>query len=164
MVSAASRAFQAVCYETQRRTYRRWVYGVNWIRQDLEKAEAHARTGGASKIGVRLAGIYLGMSGWVRADDSGVEAALGRILPGGGPKAAQARALCQAEALPLVRRASWLSTNWETIGVFLTILAGSPVWFLAFQATVINAVMAACVFGQKRRYARLAQRLEALAS
>ena len=163
VVSAASRAFQAVCYETQRRTYRRWVYGVNWIRQDLEKAEAHARTGGASRIGVRLAGIYLAMSGWVRADDSRVEAALGRILPAGGAMAAEARALCQTEALPLVRRASWLSTNWETIGVFLTILAGSPVWFLVFQVTVINAVMAACVIGQKLRYARLAERLEALA-
>src|SRR6185503_7037945 len=82
VVSAASRAFQAACYETQRRTYRRWVYGVNWIRQDLGKAEAAAKTGG--KLGVRLAGIYLGMSRWVRADDSRVEAALARILPGGG--------------------------------------------------------------------------------
>ena len=163
VVSAASRAFQAVCYETQRRTYRRWVYGVNWIRQDLQKAEAQARAGGASRIGVRLAAIYLGMSGWVRADDSRVEAALGRILPDGGAQAAQARALCQAEVRPLVKRASALSTNWETIGVFLTILAGSPVWFLVFQATVINAVMAACVIGQRLRYARLAQRLDALA-
>ena len=163
VVSAASRAFQAVCYETQRRTYRRWVYGVNWIRQDLEKAEAQAKPGGAGKIGVRLAQIYLGMSGWVRADDGRVEAALGRILADGGPKAAEARALCRAETQPLVKRASALSTNWETIGVFLTILAGSPIWFLAFQATVINAVMAACVLGQKSRYARLAAKLEDLA-
>ena len=46
--------------------------------------------------------------------------------------------------------------------MFLTILAGSPVWFLAFQATVINLVMAAVVLGQKRSYARLAEALEAL--
>jgi phosphatidylglycerophosphate synthase len=164
VVSAASRAFQAVCYETQRRTYRRWVYGVNWIRQDLGKAEAQARPGGAGRIGVKLAEVYLGMSGWVRADDSRVEAALERILQKGGPRAVQARTLCRAEMLPLVKRASWLSTNWETVGVFLTILATSPVWFLAFQATVINAVMAACVIGQRGRYARLAARLEALAA
>jgi phosphatidylglycerophosphate synthase len=162
VVSAASRAFQAACYETQRRTYRRWVYGVNWIRQDLEKAEAQAKPGGAGKLGVRLAQVYLGMSGWVRADDSRVEAALARILPEGGAKAQAARALCQTEIRPLVKRASWLSTNWETIGVFLTILATSPVWFLAFQATVINLVMAACVIGQKGRYARLAEGLERL--
>ncbi len=62
-----------------------------------------------------------------------------------------------------MKRASWLSTNWETVGVFLTILAGSPLWFLAFQASVINLVMAAVVLGQMRRYARLAPQLQALA-
>jgi hypothetical protein len=98
----------------------------------------------------------------VRADDSRVEALMAQILAGGGTRAAEARALCQAEIRPLVRRASWLSTNWETIGVFLTILAGSPLWFLAFQAVAINLVMAAVVLGQKRRYARLAAGLQAL--
>ena len=62
-----------------------------------------------------------------------------------------------------MKRASWLSTNWETIGVFLTILAGSPMWFLAVQASLINLVMAAVVIGQRGRYARLAAQLEALA-
>ena len=163
VISATSRAFQAVCYENTRRTYRRWVYGVNWIRQDLAKAEAEVEAKGASRIGVWLAGIYLGASAWVRADDSRVEALMGQILPQGGAKAAQARALCQAEGQPLVRRASLLSTNWETVGVFLTILAGSPLYFLVFQATVINLVMAAVVLGQVRRYARLAPQLQALA-
>ena len=163
VISAASRAFQAVCYETARRTYRRWVYGVNWIRQDLAKAEAEVEAKGSSRIGVRLATIYLGASAWVRADDSQIEAVMSQILPRGGAKAAQARALCQAEVRPLVKRASWLSTNWETVGVFLTILAGSPLWFLAFQASVINLVMAAVVLGQMRRYARLAPQLQALA-
>ena len=162
VISAASRAFQAVCYETARRTYRRWVYGVNWIRQDLAKAEAEVEAKGSSRIGVRLATIYLGASAWVRADDSQIEALMSQILPQGGSKAAQARALCQAEVRPLVKRASWLSTNWETVGVFLTILAGSPLWFLAFQASVINLVMAAVVLGQMRRYARLAPQLQAL--
>jgi phosphatidylglycerophosphate synthase len=162
VASAASRAFQAACYETARRTYRRWVYGVNWIRQDLPKAEAEAEAAGSGWLGVWLAGIYLGASAWVRADDSRVEALLAEILPQGGARAAQARALCQTEMLPLVKRASWLSTNWETLGVFLTILAGSPMWFLALQATGINLVMAAVVLGQKRSYGRLAVQLEAL--
>ncbi len=42
-------------------------------------------------------------------------------------------------------------------------LAGSPMWFLGFQAVAINLVMAAVVIGQRRRYARLASGLEALA-
>ena len=163
VVSAASRAFQAACYETARRTYRRWVYGVNWIRQDLDKAEAQTRAAGGAGLGVRLAAIYLGMSKLVRADDSRVEALMAQILAAGGAKADQARELCRAELQPLVKRASWLSTNWETVGVFLTMLAGSPMWFLGFQAAAINLVMAAVVIGQRRRYARLASQLEALA-
>ena len=163
VISAASRAFQAACYETARRTYRRWVYGVNWIRQDLGKAEAETRKAGRGGLGVQLAGVYLGMSKLVRADDSRVEQLMAEILPAGGERADRARELCRTELRPLVRRASWLSTNWETLGVFVTILAGSPMWFLAFQASVINLVMVAVVTGQRRRYARLAAALEALA-
>ncbi len=162
VVSAASRALQAACYETARRTYRRWVHGVSWIRQDLGKAEAQSQAEGRSGIGVRLAAIYLGMSRLVRADDSRVEQLMSQIIPLGGAKAEQARALCRDELRPLVKRASALSTNWETVGVFLSMLAGSPVWFLAFQAVAINAVMVAVVVGQKRRYGRLAEKLAAL--
>ena len=163
VVSAASRAFQAACYETARRTYRRWVHGVNWIRQDLGKAEAQTRAAGRGGLGVRLAGVYLGMSKLVRADDTPVERLMGEILSAGGERADRARALCITELRPLVKRASALSTNWETIGVFLTVLAGSPMWFLGFQAVVINLMMVAVVIGQKRGYARLAAALEALA-
>ena len=164
IVSAASRAFQAVCYETARRTYRRWVHGVNWIRQDLSKAQAESGAGGAGRLGVRLATIYLRVSRWVRADDSQVEAVMDELISGGGAGAAQARALCQAELRPLVNGASSLSTNWETIGVFLTFLAGSPFYFLLFQAVVINLIMIACVIAQAGAYARLLPRLKALAA
>ena len=160
-VSAASRALQAVCYETSRRNYRRWVYGLNWIRQDLEKAERKA--GAAGRIGVALAGVYLKLSELVRADDQAIEAAMGRLVEQDGAVAAKARNLYQAQGRGLVKRASWLSTNWETVGVFLSLLAGSSIYFLAFQAVVLNLVMASCVFGQKRIYARLAPQLEALA-
>jgi hypothetical protein len=61
-----------------------------------------------------------------------------------------------------VKRASALSTNWETLGVFASVLAGSPLWFLAFQAIVLNAVMAWCVAGQAKAYARLVPELEKL--
>lgn len=161
IVSAGSRALQAVCYETARRSYRRWVYGLNWIRQDLEKADRKAE--GAGRIGVALAGVYLKMSELVRADDHEIETAMTRLMRQGGPIAAKARGLYQAQGRGLVKRASWLSTNWETVGVFLSLLAGSPLYFLLFQAVVLNLVMASCVLGQKRAYAWLAPQLEALA-
>jgi phosphatidylglycerophosphate synthase len=161
VISAASRALQAICYETSRRSYRRWVYGLNWIRQDLGKAERKA--GAAGKIGVALAGVYLKLSELVRADDQEIEAAMSRLMQQNGPVAAKARTLYQAQGRGLVKRASWLSTNWETVGVFLSLLAGSSIYFLAFQAVVLNLIMASCVLGQKRVYARLAPQLEALA-
>ncbi len=135
---------------------------MNWIRQDLDQVEAESKAGKASRIGVGLASIYLAASGWVRADDSRIEAAMAQILSRGGAAADQARAICKAELQPLVKRASSLSTNWETIGVFLTILAGSPLYFLGFQATILNLVMAVCVFAQGRAYARILPRLQAL--
>ncbi len=160
VASAASRALQAVCYETARRNYRRWVYGLNWIRQDLGKAGKKA--GGVGRVGVALAGAYLKMSEWVRADDREIEAVMSRLMTRSKPVATKARNLYQANGRGLVKQASWLSTDWETIGVFLSILAGSPLYFLVFQATVINLVIAACVWNQKRCYQRLLPQLLAL--
>jgi hypothetical protein len=159
LTSAFSRGLQAISYETARRNYRRWVYGVNWIRQDVDKA---AKTGKAGAAGAVLALAYLGLSKLVHADDHEIEARMGALVGGGEPKAAKARSLYQAEEQRLVKHASWLSTDWETIGVFLSLMAGSPVYFLVFQAVALNLVMASCVFGQKRSYARLVPALDAL--
>ena len=158
-VSGVSRALQAMSYETTRRNYRRWVYSVNWIRQDVGKA---ARTGGRfSRMGAALAGLYLAAARWVRADDARIDALMSRLVAD-ERKAAAARSLYQAEMQPQVKRASLLSTNWETLGVAASFLAGSPLWFLLFQAVALNAVMAWSVGSQTRSYARLAGKLEAL--
>ena len=50
--SGLSRAAQAMSYESARRNYRRWVYGVSWIRQDVDKA---AEEGAIGRIGAALA-------------------------------------------------------------------------------------------------------------
>lgn len=157
-VSGLSRALQAMSYETARRNYRRWVYGVNWIRQDVGKA---AKAGGAGRAGAVLAGAYLAVARWVRADDTAIDVVMARLVAD-DRKATAARALYQAEERALVKRASWLSTNWETLGVFASLLAGSPLYFLVFQAVALNAWMAACVEGQRRSYAKLVPQLEAL--
>jgi phosphatidylglycerophosphate synthase len=159
LVSGLSRGLQAISYETARRNYRRWVYGVSWIRQDVDKA---AKAGAGGRIGAFLAGLYLKLSVLVRADDSQIEEIMGRLASEPG-KAAAARALYREEELRLVKRASWLSTNWETAGVFLSMLAGSPVWFLVLQAVGLNLFMAWCVASQARSYRRLLPRLQALA-
>ena len=158
IISGASRALQSMSYETARRSYRHWVYGVNWIRQDVGKA---AKTGASGRAGAALASLYLVLSRWVSADDHALDEVMGRLVADGG-KAAAARALYQPQERILVKRASWLSTDFETIGVFLSLMAGSALYFLAFQATVLNLVMAWCVASQVSSYARLLPQLKAL--
>ena len=157
-VSGASRALQAMSYETARRSYRRWVHGVSWIRQDVGKA---AKAGRAGRVGAALAGLYLALARWVRADDREIDEVMGRLMAD-ERKSAAAREAYRAEERGLVMRASSLSTNYETLGVFLSLMAGSPLYFLLFQAIVLNLIMAWCVHGQKASYGRLVPRLEAL--
>ena len=158
----ASRALQAISYETTRRNYRRWVYSLNWIRQDLDKAATAAKPGPLGAFGVALAGVYLKLSELVRADDRAIDAAMARLTREGGAKAEGARSLYREAELPMVHRAAWLSTNYETTAMALSFLAGSPIWFVGFELTVLNLVLAASVIGQARSYARLLPRLEAL--
>jgi phosphatidylglycerophosphate synthase len=159
VVSGLSRALQAMSYETARRNYRRWVYGVNWIRQDVGKA---AKAGKAGRIGASLAGGYLAIARFVRADDTRIDAAMARLMAD-ETKALAARSLYHAEMKPLVKRASWLSTNWETLGVFASLMAfSSPLQFLLFQALALNLWMAWCVEAQRRAYQRLLPKLGAL--
>lgn len=157
--SGLSRGLQAISYETARRNYRRWVYSVSWIRQDVGKA---AKAGAGGRAGAFLAGLYLKLSVLVRADDSRIEAAMDGLAA--DPAAAAAgRAAYRDEMRPQVNRASWLSTNYETGGVFLSLLAGSPVWFLVLQAVGLNLFMAWCVLSQGAAYRRLTVRLEKMA-
>ena len=76
--------------------------------------------------------------------------------------AARARDLYRQRQRPMVRRAFWLSTNYETLTIFLSVLAGSPAYFLVFQLTVLNLVLAGVVAAQRRSYAALLIELDAL--
>jgi hypothetical protein len=158
--SGISRAAQAMSYESARRNYRRWVYGLNWIRQDVGKA---ANAGPAGRIGAALASLYLWAAQWVRADDSEIEAVMAR-LSAAPRSAAAARALYQEKIKAKVKQASWLSTNWETLGVFASLmLFRSPLEFLVFQAVALNLWMVWCVAQQRHTYRRLLPQLERLA-
>jgi phosphatidylglycerophosphate synthase len=160
--SAASRALHATAYESARRNYRRWVHNVGWLRQNLGAAERTASASLWGRLSTGLGRIYLGMSRLVSADDREVDAAMAAALASGGARAEAARKVYAARQRPLVKLASALSTNWETVGVFLSLLAGSGLYFLVFQAVALNLVMAAVVLAERRNYARIVGELEAL--
>ena len=159
VAALTSRALQATGYETIRRNYRRWSYGVNWLRQELPRVAEEPDTLWR-RISTPLADAYLNISKVSSADDTAVEAAMTRIVGGGGPEATAARTLYRERQRPMVRQAFWLSTNYETLAIFLSMLAGSPVYFLVFQITVLNLVLAQVVLTQARSYRSMLAELD----
>jgi phosphatidylglycerophosphate synthase len=144
-----SRAAQANAYETCRRNYRRWVYGAGWIRQTLGAVD--------SKAGAGLARLYLAVSETVSADDRALEAAMAEATS--GPKADAARALYRAEMQPVVKRAGLLSANWRTLAVFLSLLGGSPLWYLLWELVVLNLALVALPMAERRAGRRVIEGL-----
>ena len=156
VAAGLSRAVQANAYETLRRNYRRWVYGAGWIRQTLGATEAGAH-GPGKRAMVALGRAYLAVSSRISADDSGVEAAM--TARTAGPDAAAARALYRETMQPLVKRASALSANYRTLAALLSMLAGSPLWYLLWEIVGLNLVLAAVVAAEARANRRLAAAL-----
>ena len=148
-----SRAVQANHYESARRTYLWWLYDVAWIRQTM---------GSGSGGGLRgaLAGAYLAVSGVVSAEDQEMERL--RDLAVASPRAAEARALYGKAHKPLVKFASWLGALHETQAIFVSMLAGSPIFFFIYELVVLNGVLVVSIIRQQRRNARLKSELTAL--
>jgi phosphatidylglycerophosphate synthase len=145
--AALSHFVQSNAYESSRKTYRRWVYGARWMRQDAE---------GASGLRGLLSGLYLGVSGLTSPGETAVEAAMA-----GREADPAARALYKDRFAPVVKRAGWLGGNGRTAAGFLAVLASHPAWFFVFELTVLNAVLAAVTIWRGSRNKALAQALAA---
>ena len=157
VVVGASRIVQANDYETLRREYRKWVYGTRWLRQSLEPGAGGER----AEVGpfAALGRLFLILSARVTPDSSAVDAALAACAerPPGG--LAKARATCRTQTIGAVKRASILSANSETVVIFLSMLAGSPIWLFIYVAVVLNGAYAALYLDQRSRFAATARAL-----
>jgi hypothetical protein len=151
--AAISRAVQANHYESSRRTYLWWLYDVAWIRQTMG-------SGSGGGLGGSLARIYLSISGVVSAEDQEMQGL--HDLATASPRAAEARALYGNAHRPLVKFASWLGALHETQAIFVSMLAGSPVFFFVYELVVLNGVLVWSVLAQRRCNARLKPQLKAL--
>ena len=143
--AAASHFVQANAYESGRKTYRRWVYGASWMRQDAR---------GATGVRGLLSGIYLAVSNFANPGEGQVEEAMGQRQADPA-----ARDLYRALFAPVVKAAGVLGGNGRTVAGFLAVLVGRPAWFFVFEVTVLNGVLAAVAFWRTRRNARLLQGL-----
>ena len=154
--AAVSHFVQANAFETGRKSYRRWVYGATWIRQNLESARE------PRPFQRVLGGAYLLTSSLSDPGAARVEAAMDAQIALGGARAEAARGLYRDLYAPLIRKSAVLSGNSRTLIAFVSLLAASPLWFFIFEMTALNAALAALIIWRGRRNARLIEGLKAL--
>jgi phosphatidylglycerophosphate synthase len=152
VAAGVSHFVQANAYESGRKTYRRWVYGAPWMRQ----------TGaGAGGLGGWLGGLYLSLSEALSPGEGRIELAMRAVFARGEVAAAAARRRYGEVFAPLVKQSGLLGSNTRTLAAFLSILAGSPIWFFLFELTALNLVLTAAIWRRGRLNAMFAPALEA---
>ncbi|WP_284126136.1 CDP-alcohol phosphatidyltransferase family protein [Parerythrobacter aestuarii] len=132
-----SHILQASFHQSQRRRYLNWIHGVPWLGSTGESA--------AGKGLGRLGRAYLVVSGWFAPYDQEVEAALTDPVRG---EALRARIL-ELGPEPL-SGSTLLGSNYRTIALGLSMFAGSPLWYFAFELVVLNLLLLATVVRSRK--------------
>lgn len=127
--AGASRIIQANHYEVQRRQYQWWVYGVPWLRTS-------AGEGALSPFGA----AYLQLAQRIGAQAPAIDAALDRA-DGDPARLEQIRAAIRRRGPALLGSLLLLGANYRTIGLGLSMLAGSPLYFFLFEGVLLNLLL-----------------------
>ncbi len=133
---------QANACETGRKTYRRWVHGARWMRQNRDALAGWGAAGGL------LGGLYLRVADFGNPGEARVEAAMAN--PRKPICLARARALYRELYAPLVKRGAVLGGNTRTLAAFFAMLAGRPLWFFLFEIVVLNLILAVLIAWRRR--------------
>ena len=155
-----SHAVQASTYEAQRYAYDYWVQGKASARVPTPD-EARAQLAGATGLARALGWLnlqYVRLQHKTGAADTPLQRSLAEHArqPGGRARVAEAY---RATHLAGVRRWNALCSNYRTVAIAAACLAGSPVWFFAFEAIVLNVAFAALIVGTRRSDQALLDRL-----
>ena len=126
--AGASRIVQANYYETRRRQYLRWVYGVPWLRT--------ARDRNANLPFRMLTAPYLRLAERIAPAGATLDALFEH--PEGG---ASARARLEARGPSSLSGGTLLGANDRTIALGVSMLIGSPVWYFLYEIVVLNVAL-----------------------
>ena len=151
--AAIGHIVQANHVEIQRRQYQLWVYGTPWIRLSHKPDSATGRSvfGGVVSYYLKLG---TGLTPHAVAIGDAVVAAAEDPA-----RLAVIRAAARAEAAPLLPLCMVLGPNPRAILLGLSMLAGSPLWFFAFQAIALNLLLIVSVTLHNRAAQRIAARI-----
>lgn len=147
VAAGLSRVLQANFHEVQRRRYANWAYGVDWL------GSGHAESG-RGVLGLAARG-YLRIANSLARPQPGIDAAasdpaqrvaLSRLVRHSGPAAFAGSGL--------------LGANYRTLALGLSMLAGSPMWYFAYEAVLLNIVLASGVVRSRSNLAALRRKLQ----
>jgi phosphatidylglycerophosphate synthase len=131
-----SHIIQSNHVEVQRRSYQWWVYAKPWLRITHAQADAATQSSGFSGIATFYLGVAAGVASSTARIDDAVAAAADNP-----ERLAQISDLARAEAPPLLSLLRVLGPNPRTIVLGLSMLAGSPIYYFAYQVVILNLLL-----------------------
>lgn len=152
--AGVSHAFQSNHVEVQRRQYQFWVYGTPWIRHSHDAAGSAT---GKSVFG-KFVSAYLGVASGMTPHALRIDAAVA-AAKGDPDRLACIAAAVRAEAPPLLLICKVLGPNPRAIVLGLSMLLGTPLWYLIYQSLVLNLLLAISVAMHNAAARRIATRL-----
>lgn len=156
LTGGASHALQSNHVEVQRRQYQWWVYGTPWLRTTHDRTDSATRQSWAGALVSGYLGIASGMTPAALRIDAMVAAAQGDAV-----RLAAIATVVRAEAPPLLRLCKILGPNPRAIVLGLSMFAGTPLWYLLYQAVVLNLLLAVSVARHNAAAGRIARTIGA---
>ena len=152
VAAGISHALQANHVEVQRRQYQYWVYGTPWLRNSHGKEGSATSQSWAGALVSAYIGVASGMTPEALKIDAAVQAASGDKT-----RLAQIAEAVRTQAPPLLLLCKILGPNPRAIVLGLSMLAGSPLWYMLYQTIVLNLLLVHSV----RAHNAAARRIEA---
>lgn len=154
VLAGISHALQANHAEVQRRQYQYWVYGTPWLRNS-HNAEGSATS--RSWAGA-LVSAYIGIASGMTPEALKIDAA---VVAAKDDRARldQIAAAVRSEAPPLLLLCKVLGPNPRAIVLGLSMFAGSPLWYMLYQAVVLNLLLVHSVRAHNAAARRIAARI-----
>lgn len=152
VAAGLSHALQANHVEVQRRQYQYWVYGTPWLRN------SHAAEGSATSKSWAgaLVSAYIGVASGMTPQALKIDAAV-QAAGGDRDRLDRIATAVRAEAPPLLLLCKILGPNPRAIVLGISMLAGSPLWYMLYQTIVLNLLLVHSV----RAHNAAARRIEA---
>ena len=154
ILAGISHALQANHVEVQRRQYQYWVYGTPWLRNSHGREGSATSKSWAGALVSAYIGVASGMTPQALKIDAAVQAAQGNPV--------QLDLIAKAartETEPLLLLCKVLGPNPRAIALGLSMFAGSPVWYMLYQAIALNLLLVFSVRAHNAAARRIAARI-----